>query len=363
MARRLPDLPTRSAVRRGLGARDPHRAARTATAVMLVAAVVLTVFSFVDPETASTAERLANGAVVAVLLVGGLVLHVASPRQLDRIGLFTAVPTVGVLLVCGLNAFTADTSAAAQVFVLLPTLWASAQLRSPGAWTVAVVAGVTHTVVVTSLDPLSRAVPDAVFVTVTLALATGLLAHAGDRQEELVAALRRQAAVDPLTGLVTRRVLDDALASALSASAGQGTALVLVDIDKFKAVNDGHGHPVGDDALRHLSAVLRRAVRDTYAVVSRMGGDELAGLLPGCPRDVAERRAQDLVRAVRAEPLPLPDGGRLPLTVSVGVAHAPGHASGMRPLYAAADGALYNAKRAGRDRVGFPGGTVEVGVA
>lgn len=352
MAHRRPARPTRAALRRGSGARDPGLAARTATAVLVTAALVFIVFSSTDPATDTAAERLVAWAVTVVLGLGAVLLRVADPHRLDRAGMFTAVPTAGALLVCGLNALTADTSAAAQVFVLLPTLWAAASLRAVGAWTVVAVAALAQTSVVLTLEPLSRAVPDATFVAVTMVLATGLLASAGDRQDRLVEALRRQAAVDPLTGLVTRRVLDDALASALSASAGQGTALVLVDVDSFKAVNDVHGHPVGDDALRHLGEVLRREVRDTDAVVSRMGGDELAVLLPGCPADVAERRAHDLLLAVRASPLPLVGGDSLALTVSIGVAHAAGDAAGLRPLYAAADAALYEAKRAGRDRVG-----------
>lgn len=354
--RRALSPPVRAALRRGLGARDHRVAARTATAVLLLVAAVLAFFSVIDLGDNTVAEHLGIWTVIVVVSFIAVLLQVTDPRLLDGAGLFTAVPTAGALLVCGLNAFTADTSAAAQVFVLLPTLWASSQLRVAGAWIVAVVAALGHTCVVVSLEPLSEALPDVAFVAITLALATGLLAHAGERQEVLVDALRRQAAVDPLTGLVTRRVLDDALASALSASAGQGTALVLVDVDWFKAVNDGYGHPVGDDALRHLGEVLRRVVRDTDAVVSRMGGDELAILLPGCPAEAAERRAQDLVRAVRATPLPLVAGGSLPLTVSVGVAHAPEHAWGLRPLYTAADAALYEAKRAGRNCVGVADG-------
>ena len=107
---------------------------------------------------------------------------------------------------------------------------------------------------------------------------------------------------------------------------------------------------MGDDALVHLARVLTGAIRATDAVVSRLGGDELAVLLPGCSAEVAARRAEDLVAAVRATPLPLPDGRLLPLTVSVGVAHAPDHASDLCDLYGAADAALYAAKRGGRDR-------------
>jgi diguanylate cyclase (GGDEF)-like protein len=177
------------------------------------------------------------------------------------------------------------------------------------------------------------------------------LVHLEDAQAADKAELARLAAVDSLTGLVTRRVLDDALAAALSSAAsGLGTALVVVDVDDFKAVNDGHGHPVGDDALRHLAGVLARSVRADDAVVSRMGGDELAVLLPGCSAEVAVARAAEMVAAVRAAPLRLPDGSLLPLTISVGVAQVPRHAVGLRELWTAADDALYVAKRAGRDQ-------------
>jgi diguanylate cyclase (GGDEF)-like protein len=100
----------------------------------------------------------------------------------------------------------------------------------------------------------------------------------------------------------------------------------------------------------HLAGVLTRAVRFGDAVVSRLGGDELAVLLPGCSVEVATRRADDLVDAVRRAPLPLPDGRLLPQSVSVGVAHAPQHAIELRALYAAADAALYQAKQPGRGR-------------
>nr|WP_255480963.1 GGDEF domain-containing protein [Quadrisphaera sp. RL12-1S] len=199
--------------------------------------------------------------------------------------------------------------------------------------------------------PLPAALTDVVFVGTTLAVVAVVLVRLLDAQEADRAELARLAAVDTLTGLVTRRVLDDALAASLrSAASAQGTALVLVDVDNFKAINDGHGHPVGDDALRHLARVLASSVRHDDAVVSRMGGDELAVLLTGCSAEVAALRAGELVQAVRAAPLQLVDGTQLAVTISVGVAQVPRHAVGMRELYAAADAALYEAKRAGRDQ-------------
>ncbi|MFC7574340.1 GGDEF domain-containing protein [Klenkia terrae] len=146
-----------------------------------------------------------------------------------------------------------------------------------------------------------------------------------------------------------------------TARSATGTALVLVDLDHFTSVNDVHGHPVGDAVLQHVGAVLTAAVRSTDAVVSRLGGDELAVLLPGCPVEVAAGRAADLVDAVRSTPLLLADGTPLRLTVSVGVAHAPDHAADVRALYAVADAALYSAKRAGRDGFAVAGAPAHLG--
>ena len=107
-----------------------------------------------------------------------------------------------------------------------------------------------------------------------------MLTRANGLQERLVAALQEQARVDSLTGLVNRRSFDEALESTLTRPVGAGTALVLIDVDSFKTINDSHGHPVGDAVLVHLAEVLREQVRTDDAVLSRLGGDELAVLLP-----------------------------------------------------------------------------------
>ncbi|SCX40454.1 diguanylate cyclase (GGDEF) domain-containing protein [Klenkia marina] len=258
----------------------------------------------------------------------------------------TAAVAVSTVLLAG-------TLHAWAILLGLPVIYASSMFRRAvaiAATTLACAASVA-VLLITSADASAPEFwVDVALVCGCLVILAVFVVHGMEHIAALLAELERTAAVDGLTGLVNRRVLDAALAASLSTAVAEaGTALVLVDLDHFKAVNDRHGHPVGDAVLRHVGSVLAAAVRSTDAVVSRFGGDELAVLLPGCPVDVARTRAGDLVAAVRGTPLVLEDGTTVPLSVSVGVAHAPEHAVDVRTLYSAADAALYAAKRAGRD--------------
>jgi len=333
-------------------AREPRAAARTVTLVMVVCAVTLLVFSLFGPNAVTTAGVIASWATAALLTVLAVVYRLADPAQIDARGGYVVVTLLGVVLCCGMNWITNDPSAGAQAFLAFPVLWAGVNLRrtSVGVVTAAAIAG--DALVLFHLEPVGHAVSDLSFFGSVLAVMAIMLVRSGETQDRLVALLKEQAAIDSLTGLVNRRVLDEALTVALATPvAPQGTSLVLVDVDSFKTINDQHGHPVGDDALVHIAGVLRSVIRAGDAVLSRMGGDELAVLLPDCPADVAVRRAAEVLDAVRAAPLTLDDGTLLAVSVSLGVAHAPSHATGLEELYAAADTALYAAKRAGRGRV------------
>lgn len=152
---------------------------------------------------------------------------------------------------------------------------------------------------------------------------------------------------DPLTGLPNRRALAEALDRALARSrrSGLGLAVLALDLDGFKAINDRHGHPVGDAALVQVAERLRRTVRRGDAL-ARFGGDEfavVAGDLKG-PNPVV--RLARRLRAVLAEPLVLP-GAIARVGVSVGVAFHPGDGDGPEALLSSADRALYAAKREG----------------
>lgn len=160
----------------------------------------------------------------------------------------------------------------------------------------------------------------------------------------------RQARTDPLTGLPNRRAFREALTTELSRARAERRplALALVDLDRFKSVNDTHGHAVGDDVLVRIARELRAAARESDAI-ARLGGEEFAWLLPGLTAGEAVAVA-DRAR-VRVSSLAHPVAGRL--TLSAGLAGT-GPGDGERDgaaLIRAADEALYRAKDAGRDTV------------
>jgi diguanylate cyclase (GGDEF)-like protein len=335
-----------------LRAREPRAAARTAALVLVVCAGMLALVAGVGPLGPDDASRGVMVSCVLGLLVVAAGFARIPPRLLDRVGAFLGLAVGGVTVLTALSLASGSSSTRVQAFLAFVVVYAGFHLRTAGAVVATAVAVLSGGVVFLHEHTFQAALADGVFFGAMLAVIGGLLTRAMSAQDRLVSALQRQADVDSLTGLVTRRVLDEALDVELSGGCpGEGTALVLVDVDSFKQVNDVYGHPVGDDALVHVAGLLRRQVRAGDAVVSRLGGDELAVLLPGCSLGTAARRAAAILETVRATPLPLPGGGLLALSVSVGVAHAPRHATRMRDLYAAADAALYRAKRAGRGRV------------
>jgi diguanylate cyclase (GGDEF)-like protein/PAS domain S-box-containing protein len=165
-------------------------------------------------------------------------------------------------------------------------------------------------------------------------------------RERAEAELREQALHDPLTGLPNRGLLDDRLKSAIAVAQRQDTpvSLLMLDLDGFKAVNDTWGHHAGDQVLveiaRRLSGTLRES--DTAA---RLGGDEFALMLPATPLLGAIEASRALVDFIVA---PITVNGK-PLTVgaSIGIAVFPNHGRDPEVLLAAADSAMYEAKRAG----------------
>lgn len=167
--------------------------------------------------------------------------------------------------------------------------------------------------------------------------------------------VERQAIEDGLTRLANRRRFEERLADEIERARRfpeQSLALVMLDIDDFKLVNDRLGHIAGDEVLRAVAATTRVDRRETD-LTARYGGEELALILPGADIEGAARAAERIRAAVERLELPLEgeDGGPLRVTVSAGVAVFGHGADDRTRLVAAADDALYEAKRAGKNRV------------
>ncbi len=162
--------------------------------------------------------------------------------------------------------------------------------------------------------------------------------------------LRAEADRDYLTGLANRRRFRTALGNELERWRRYRTpcALLLVDIDHMKQINDAHGHSAGDVAIRHVAAALVALSRDNDTA-ARLGGEEFALLLAGATEASAGAAAERLRQAVCDTPVEHVG----PVTISIGVAACPAHATTERTLYAASDAALYRAKDAGRNCVMF----------
>jgi two-component system cell cycle response regulator len=169
-------------------------------------------------------------------------------------------------------------------------------------------------------------------------------------------ALRRLATRDELTGLLNRREYDRVLAEEEDRAErfGNSLALVIIDLDRFKSINDLHGHPAGDAVLREAGRRIGGVIR-TVDRAARIGGEEFALILVQTDRASAIEVARRAIASLAAEPVRIGQGHMLSVTASAGVAELPTNAREAGQLFAAADKALYAAKAAGRNRAVLAG--------
>jgi diguanylate cyclase (GGDEF)-like protein len=165
-------------------------------------------------------------------------------------------------------------------------------------------------------------------------------------------ALERAATTDGLTGLFNRREFDRILADEVRRGARYGSVLSLAigDVDHFKQFNDAHGHQAGDEVLRTVARTLRRSVRDVDKVF-RFGGEEFVLLLPESDVAGALQTAERVRAAVEEMVVPLANGSKARVSISIGVAMHPAHGATPDELLRSADAALYESKAKGRNRV------------
>ena len=331
--------------------RDPRDAARTVSALWAVGlfVTVVTVPMGVNAGTDLDGWAIALAGVTLFLaaMIGAAAWFFDEASSLA----WALCPFAAIMVIVLVDLATHDGSVSAQVFFFFPTVYGAALLPRPGAILVTCASLAGELVVVFTQLSVREAVVSGCYMAAALVTTAVMLIRSMERQQELVVELARLATIDPLTGLVTRRSFDESVSTALAQRDGDaGTALVIFDVDRFKSVNDQYGHPGGDKVLVQLSDLLVQASR-RGDVVCRMGGDEIAMLLPRCSIEIAMRRAEEIVEMVRKRGFEVSVDDLIQVSISAGLAHSPTHGSDHRALYAAADAALYDAKRGGRDRV------------
>jgi two-component system, cell cycle response regulator len=184
-------------------------------------------------------------------------------------------------------------------------------------------------------------------------------------QDQLIAArdaLREQATHDSLTGLYNRAAILDILESELARKQRHGGALglVLIDLDRFKQINDSYGHLVGDEVLREAAKAMR-AISRPYDAIGRLGGEEFVVVLPGCEKTNALSHAERMRTAIASVSIPS-NGGSVNVTASAGVTVSlPGDKVDALRMLRDADVALYRAKDNHRNCVVFAGDTQPMG--
>jgi diguanylate cyclase (GGDEF)-like protein len=297
----------------------------------------------------TSAARWTHASTAAGLVVCGLVL-LASPARRRVIQLSVAV-SIGVLgaLMAGSNPI-----GMASLFYLWPMVYA-AYFCSQRFTAVCMAWSALTLVAGLALNPHHALKVDTFVGTVTsVGLMTALVSTMTRREQRLRDELASIASTDSLTGLLNRRAFDSELAVMLDHAGRRGASLAIVmfDLDHFKAFNDRHGHLAGDDALRAMADVLRRLARGSDAI-GRFGGEEFIVAMADADvvsaRSYAERVAEHLATAG--------DASHGPLSTSAGISVSTAtEAAG--DLIARADEALYAAKSAGRARCAWYDGGI-----
>jgi diguanylate cyclase (GGDEF)-like protein len=323
----------------------------TAGGFFLLGAALSAAISVIYRSRLPPAERgestLWNTAFACAAAAGalGFVLLIVRHRLAERYA--TALPFLAIGLIALPILWSRTMTPSGAILMIWPVLFASCLLTEPITWATTG-SSVLVLIAASALDP-HRSVTRYCPMAATLILTGYVVVTLQRRVRDLVTELARQASTDPLTGLANRRTLLDTLTreTARQRRRAGALSLLMIDIDRFKRLNDSAGHDAGDEALRRLAALLRRETR-AGDLTARFGGEEFTALLIDCPRAEAAVRAEELRARIEQDSRTWPRA----ITVSVGVAelsHDP--PQGVSALITNADDALYVAKRSGRNRI------------
>jgi diguanylate cyclase (GGDEF)-like protein len=318
-----------------------------------------------DPLRARVMRRAADtGQATATplvrLLIGGTGINVFRPVYRDGVPLRTRAERRQALDGFIAGSFRVDNVAAAALTVLPEDVkvgvridgkpaYGSGGLDDPASVPLKI-ADRTWVLAVENPNGPGLSLPIALAILgISLAALLGALIVTWNRRERM-RELERQASEDSLTGLDNRRRFEKDLAAAMARSQRDRStgALLILDIDDFKRVNDSRGHPAGDRLIQEVAGVLRKRTRrsDTLA---RLGGDEFAVILPRCSREEAQIAAEAIAAEIREH---RSDGETEPVTVSIGVAvFGDDPRTSAATVFSEADTAMYAAKDEGRDGV------------
>jgi diguanylate cyclase (GGDEF)-like protein len=280
-------------------------------------------------------------AVIApVAMVLALVLGTRVPRR--ALVLFGPLGSVLVAIAVATTPGPGD----GAVLYMWPAIWTAYFFGNRATVFIIAWTAIVHAVALWSMPDDLANVDRWIDVTAAVLVVTVLVRVLAERNARLVQRLAGEARLDPLTGLLNRRGLDERLAVELARAARESSHLAVAsfDIDRFKSINDRHGHDVGDRVLTWVADVLMEQSR-AVDIVARLGGDEFVVVLPGADSAEARSFAERVVAATGGS------SSGVPVTVSGGVAAelAP---TAAQPLLDAADRSLYLAKQAGRDTIG-----------
>lgn len=269
-----------------------------------------------------------------------------SPRP-ERVSAWAIVTTLA-LIGAGV-ALSGGPRSPALAWMVLPAAMVAARFRPQVVIAALALTALAILIVTLGVEPRAT-IADPVYVIATLALLAGVVSIVWALQAAELHH-RGEAILDPLTGLLNRHALAPRFAeiSQQARLTSQPVSVVLCDVDGFKQVNDEHGHDRGDAVLRDIAYELRKRLR-SFELVYRLGGEEFLILLPGVGLAGGQTTAERLREAIeRAHPT------GIAVTISLGVSAASGAEVNYHDLFLAADSALYEAKRAGRNRVASAG--------